>query len=84
MLDNLPRLRLSDSQMSAILYVMKELGAPVPSLSSLRREQWRLREMVAVPTERYRSGHGNVFYVNNVLAQVVQVHVCPYLLEFNT
>lgn len=74
MLDNLPRLRISNSLMKAFLFVMKESGiSDVPSLDTLRREQARLRVDAAVPTRRHVSTHGNIFYVNDICSQIAKV-----------
>ena len=74
LLDSLPRLRLSDQQMRLVIFVLKEAGVlNVPSLQTLRRVQKGLRESVAVPTERRISVKGNVFYVNQLGAQIAQV-----------
>lgn len=74
LLDNLPRLRMSDAQFKAVLFIMRECGASdVPSLDTLRRAQKKLRKNTAVSTERFKSGQGNVFYVNNIQQQLAQV-----------
>lgn len=74
MLDNLPRLRLSDSQMRTILWVMKELGTrDIPSLSTLRRVQEKLRKDTAVQTTQYKSSESNIFYTNDIASQIAQV-----------
>lgn len=73
-LDNLPRLRLSDAQLRVILFVMRETGSKdVPSLTTFRRFQQRLRESMAVQTRRHQSGQGNVFYENDLPRQVAEV-----------
>ena len=90
LLDSLPRLRLSDQQMRLVIFVLKEAGVSnVPSLQTLRRVQKRLREDVAVPTERRISVKGNVFYVNQLGAQIAQVrelhiHLYRYISHSNT
>ncbi|KLO13183.1 hypothetical protein SCHPADRAFT_970312 [Schizopora paradoxa] len=82
MLDNLPRLRLSDSQLRAVLFVMKESGAKdVPSFDTLRRRQKAFRKF-SVPTERKESAKGNVFYVNDIHAQVAQDFANPLVRPF--
>ncbi|KLO11010.1 hypothetical protein SCHPADRAFT_930212 [Schizopora paradoxa] len=72
-LDNLPRLRLSDAQLRVIFFVMRETGSKdVPSLTTFRRFQQQLREGMAVQTKRHQSGQGNVFYENDLPRQVAE------------
>lgn len=74
LLDSMPRLRLSDQQMKLVIFILKEAGVKnVPSLDTLRRVQKKLREDIAVPTERHISVKGNVFYVNQLCGQIAQV-----------
>lgn len=74
MLDSLPRLRLSNSHMRAILFVLKQCGVSgVPSLDTLRSVQKKLRKDASVPTTIHRSNRGNVFYVNDIAAQIAKV-----------
>jgi hypothetical protein len=74
MLDNLPRLRMSDKHMEAILFVLRESGAQdVPSLDTLRRLQSNLSEMIATKPNRHISADGNIYYINNIAAQVAEV-----------
>lgn len=74
MLDNLPRLRLSGEHMRAIMFAMKELGVPdVPSLDTLRRTQKKLRSKNSVQTQRHVSSRGNIFYANDMCAQIAKV-----------
>lgn len=76
LLDNLPRLRLSDPHMRTIMFVMKELGVKsVPSLDTLRRLQAQLREHVSVPTSLRSSSRGHIFYVNEIGAQIAKVRL---------
>ena len=47
LLDNMPRLRLSDDHMKAIIWVMRECGTPdVPSFYALRKKQVSLISQV--------------------------------------
>ena len=72
MLDNLPRLRMSDKHLEAVIFVMKESGAQsVPSLDTLRRFQKGLREvMPSQSTNRHQSTEGNIFYTNSLVGQI--------------
>lgn len=80
MLDSLPRLRLSEAQMRTIIFVLREAGVKnVPSLKTLHRVQEKLRKQVGYPTVRHVSPRGNVFYVNDIKAQVAKVCVFLYL-----
>ncbi|KAI0317830.1 hypothetical protein OF83DRAFT_1171639 [Amylostereum chailletii] len=72
-LDNLPRLRMSDTQLNAVLFVMRQCGArDVPALATLRRMQDRLRDEIATPTSRHVSSDGNVFHTNPIPGQVAE------------
>ncbi|KIJ36237.1 hypothetical protein M422DRAFT_51154 [Sphaerobolus stellatus SS14] len=68
MLDNLPRMWLSDLQLQAVLWVMKEN---------------KLKKQSGIPTTKYKSSQGNVFYVNDVVKQIAEDWanplVCPYM-----
>jgi hypothetical protein len=66
LLDNLPRLRLSDDHLKTILWVMRECGTPsVPSFSALRKMQARLTREVNIKTEPHTSSLGNHFFMNH-------------------
>ena len=75
-IDNLPRLRLSDSHMKLMLWMLKEAGCRnVPTFSALRRMQSKLREHGAVRTKSYKSSLGNLFYmssIEDIIAKVVR------------
>ncbi|KAI0263371.1 hypothetical protein BC834DRAFT_997123 [Gloeopeniophorella convolvens] len=78
MLDNLPRLRLSDKHLQAFLFVLKECGAEnVPSLDSLRRLQKQLQEDIGPKPRRHVSAEGNIYYVNDIAAQVAEDFTNP-------
>ena len=73
-LDNLPRIRVSDSLMKLFIWVLKEAGADhVPSLYRLRKVQKELREGCGIPTIKFDSPLGNVFFVNDPRHIVAQV-----------
>ncbi|KAJ7202934.1 hypothetical protein C8J57DRAFT_1203274 [Mycena rebaudengoi] len=66
-LDNLPHLRLSSSQLRMILWIMNECGAKdVPSFNAFRSMQTFIRKSTGVRSEAHRSDLGNIFYVNDV------------------
>jgi hypothetical protein len=66
LLDNLPRLRLSDDHLKAILWVMRECRTPnVPTFSQLRKRQASLTRQVDIKTEHHTSSLGNHFYMNH-------------------
>lgn len=74
LLDSMPRLQLSNDHMCMIIFVLKECGVPdVPSLETLRRVQDGLRENGSVPTTRHETERGNIFYVNDIGAQIAKV-----------
>ncbi|KAI0309904.1 hypothetical protein OF83DRAFT_1088741 [Amylostereum chailletii] len=87
MLDNFPRLRLSDDQLKAILWVMREAGTPaVPSFKSLRNLQARLTHEVGIDSEEHVSALGNRFFANQPHTlfkldwanPLVRQHIHPY------
>ncbi|KAK0447904.1 uncharacterized protein EV420DRAFT_1252490, partial [Desarmillaria tabescens] len=66
LLDNLPRLRLSDDHLKAILWVMRECGTPnVPAFSALRKMQSSLARTVNLTPKHHTSSLGNHFYMNH-------------------
>ncbi|KAJ7037048.1 hypothetical protein C8F04DRAFT_1232758 [Mycena alexandri] len=66
LLDNLPRLRLSDDHLKAIIWVMRECRTPnVPSFSLLRKKQESLTREVGVTSQQHTSSLGNHFYMNH-------------------
>ncbi|KAJ7443273.1 hypothetical protein FB451DRAFT_1190179 [Mycena latifolia] len=63
LLDSLPRLRLSDDHLKAIIWVMKECGTPnVPSFYALRKMQARLTRAVGLKPKHHTSALNNQFY----------------------
>lgn len=74
MVDNLPRLRISESLMKVFLWVLKEAGLTgVPSLNHLRAVQKHLRESCSIPSINSTSIRGNHFTVNDPVALVAKV-----------
>ncbi|KAK7433873.1 hypothetical protein VKT23_020498 [Stygiomarasmius scandens] len=66
LLDNLPRLRLSDDHMKAIIWVMRECGTPdVPSFTALRKIQGHLAESIGPRSDHHVSPLGNHFFMNH-------------------
>lgn len=66
LLDNLPRLRLSDDQLKSIIWVMRECGTPdVPSFSALRKKQEAMTREINIQSEHHTSSLGNHFYMNH-------------------
>ncbi|TEB34139.1 hypothetical protein FA13DRAFT_1707728 [Coprinellus micaceus] len=66
-LDNLPHLRLSSSQLRMVLWAMKRCNPmDVPSYEAFRAVQKRLREGMGVRTVRCVSDLGNIFYINDI------------------
>lgn len=65
LLDSLPRLRMSDDQLKAVLWVMKECGTrDVPSFYKLRKAQERLR-MMFLTSREHISVSGKEFFAND-------------------
>ena len=66
MLDNLPRLRLSDDHLRTIIWVMKECGTPcVPTFGHLRKVQEALKTEFRLDPEHHISSTGSHFYMNH-------------------
>jgi len=67
LLDNLPRLRLSDDQMKAIIWAMRECGTPaVPSFYALRKKQASLvADISNLQPRLHISALRNRFYMNH-------------------
>lgn len=78
-IDNLPRLRISDSMMKVFLWVLRESGAhDVPSFDALRKLQKKINSQSGVPSEPQKSHQGNIFYVNDPRSLISHVssNVC--------
>ncbi|KAJ7782483.1 hypothetical protein DFH07DRAFT_949282 [Mycena maculata] len=66
-LDNMPRCRFTDTQMSLILHLAKKLGAAgIPSLKGLRKIQKTVQAECGHKPLHIVSHLGNVFYMNDV------------------
>ncbi|KAJ7189318.1 hypothetical protein GGX14DRAFT_580795 [Mycena pura] len=66
-LDNLPRCRFTNAQLSVVLHFAKSLGAPnVPTLKGLRKIQQDLQFRCATEPVKITSSLGNIFYVNDI------------------
>ncbi|KAG8913665.1 hypothetical protein FRC01_004436, partial [Tulasnella sp. 417] len=73
LLDNMPRLRLSDAHMRLIIWVMKQAGCPnMPSFTELRKAQEGLRKTIGLKTHQYTSQIGNIFYMNDIPKLIAQ------------
>jgi hypothetical protein len=73
-LDNLPRMRISNSLMNVFLWILREGGArDVPSLYHLRQVQTSLRKSTGVPTTQHKSPKGNVYSMNDPRTLVAMV-----------
>jgi hypothetical protein len=73
-LDNLPRLRISNSLMHVFLWILRESGVQqVPSFQQLRDVQANLRKTCGIPTTQFTSVQGNVFYINDPRTIIAKV-----------
>ena len=72
--DNLPRLRISDSLMKVFLWMLREAGVrDAPSFASLRKTQSRLHTECSIPTHQYNSAQGNIYFMNDVRKVIANV-----------
>ncbi|KAJ7063307.1 hypothetical protein C8F01DRAFT_1229908, partial [Mycena amicta] len=77
-IDNLPRLRLSTSHFNIILWLLKQCGVRnVPSVTSLRKTQTKLRALCGNEPQPYTSSVGNRFFVNDVRDSVAKDFANP-------
>ena len=80
-IDNLPRLRLSDSMMKVFLWVLHESGArDVPSFDALRKLQKRLNSQSGISSKSHQSLQGNLLFINDPRELVA--HVSRHLLAY--
>ncbi|KAJ6612184.1 hypothetical protein B0H10DRAFT_2177449 [Mycena sp. CBHHK59/15] len=73
-LDNLPRLRISNSLMRVFLWILKEARCKdVPSFDHLRRVQKQIRADCGIPSIPCMSPLGNVFFMNDPRSIIAQI-----------
>ncbi|KAJ7508792.1 hypothetical protein B0H11DRAFT_1703142 [Mycena galericulata] len=72
-IDNLPRLRISSSQMRVFIWMLKEAGCKdVPSFDRLRQVQKSIRSESGIRSIPCKSVQGNVFFMNDPTAIIAQ------------
>ncbi len=73
-LDNLPRMRISNSLMKVFLWILNEAGArDVPSFYHLRQAQASIRKAAGIPTIKHQSPKGNIYSTNDPRTLVAMV-----------
>ena len=78
-LDNLPRMRISNGLMNIFLWILREGGAhDVLTLYHLRQVQASLRKSTGVPTTQHQSPKGNVYSMNDPRTLVAMVRFMPF------
>ena len=78
-LNNLPRMRISNGLMNIFLWILREGGAhDVPTLYHLRQVQASLRKSTGVPTTQHQSPKGNVYSMNDPRTLVAMVRFMPF------
>lgn len=85
LLDNLPRLRLSDDHMKVLIWAMKECGTPnVPSFGTLRAKQTALTREMNIKTMHHVSTQNNQFYANcpSETTRLVNYICQPHLFKY--
>ena len=79
LIDNMPRLRISDDMMKVFLWIMRECGVPdVPTFPELRRQQSILSECIKIDATHHESSMRNHFYMihpEKLLALVCTVQI---------
>ena len=76
-------MRLSEAQLRAVLFVMREAGAHnVPSLDTLRRRQESLKKRISVRTQQRASSEGNVYFTNDLNQQLAEDFANPLVREY--
>jgi hypothetical protein len=84
LLDNLPRLRLSDDHLKSIIWVMRECRTPnVPSFSALRKKQESLTRTAGIPSQHHTSSLGNHFYMNHPAKLFALVNISSTASHFD-
>ena len=82
-LDNLPRMRVSNSLMKVFLWVLREAGVhDVPLFYHLRAVQSSIRKLSSVPTLQRRSPKGNNYSLNDPRTLVAMVRGTVSLIRY--
>jgi hypothetical protein len=82
MLDKQPRTRISERLMELFIFVLRHAGAKnVPSLSKLRTVQKEIHKSMPLPSKRFESPLGNVFYALDIGTLIARVSYSCCLLH---
>lgn len=60
--------------MKVFLWMLREAGVrDTPSFASLRKIQSHMRDKCGIPTHRYESAQGNIYFMNDIQKIIAKV-----------
>lgn len=80
-----PKLNLSEDQLKFLWWAIKELGADLPSISSVKKKHQKLRSMYGFEPSKKTSKYGSIYYMNSISETIKHVRIRRILcrLEMN-